>query len=98
MIRLNAGNVLLKPSQRRQLNAWLRRPTRLTSRLGDCSVQIDLHRSGRAIEMTAGVTTQRGRTAFRARESNWRSAAHRIVRMLTVYLHDLSLRPPMPAF
>jgi uncharacterized protein YecT (DUF1311 family) len=92
MIRLNAGNVLLKPSQRRQLNAWL------TSRLGDCSVHIDLHRSGHAIEMIAGVTTLHGKTAFRARESDWRSAAHRIVRMLTVYLHDLTLRSAMPAY
>ena len=98
MIRLNAGNVLLKPSQRRQLNAWLKRPTRLTSRLGDCSVHIDLHRSGHAIEMTAGVTTLHGKTAFRARESDWRSAAHRIVRMLTVHLHDLTLRSAMPAY
>jgi hypothetical protein len=98
MIRLNAGNVLLKPSQRRQLNAWLKRPTRLTSRLGDCSVHIDLHRSGRAIEMTAGVITHHGKTAFRARESDWRSAAHRIVRMLTVHLHDLTLRAAMPAY
>lgn len=92
MIRLNAGNVLLKPSHRRQLNAWLRRPSRLGGRLGGFDLSINLQRSGKLVEMTAGVSTSRGRAAFRAREQDWRDAAHRIIRMVTVHLHDLALR------
>jgi hypothetical protein len=96
MIRLNAGNVLLKPSHRRQLNAWLRRPTRLGGRLGEFDLSINMQRSGKLVEMTAGVSTSRGSAAFRAREQDWRDAAHRIVRMVTVHLHDLALRSMSP--
>jgi hypothetical protein len=92
MIKLDAGNVLLKPSHRKQLNAWLKRPTRLGDRLGAFDVSIQMQRSGKAVEMTAGVTTARGVRAFRAREQDWRHAAHRIIRMLTVHLHDLALQ------
>jgi hypothetical protein len=91
MIKLDSGNVLLKPSHRKQLNAWLRRPTRLGDRLGAFDLSIQLQRSGRQVEMTAGVSTSRGVKAFRARESDWRHAAHRIIRMITVHLHDLGL-------
>jgi len=96
MIRLNAGNVLLKPSHRKQLLAWLRRAARLGRRLGRYAIWIDLHRSGRLIQMTAGVSTDHGVAAFRAREHDWRDAAHDIVRRLTTHLHDVMLQQ-MPA-
>ena len=35
MIKLDLGNVLLKPSHRKQLMSWLRRSLRLGERLGD---------------------------------------------------------------
>ncbi len=74
MIKLDAGNVLLKPSQRRQLMAWLRRTLRLGSRLGDFLLQITLHRTGNAYEVRAMVHDKAGDVNFRYRQADWRSA------------------------
>ena len=51
MIQLDAGNVLLKPSQRKQLLSWLRRSLRLGQRLGDFALKITLRHVGKAYEV-----------------------------------------------
>ena len=83
MIQLDAGNVLLKPSQRKQLLSWLRRSLRLGQRLGDFVLKISLHRIGRAFEVVASVHDRRGDFSFRARQSQMRYALRDCVRMLT---------------
>ena len=68
MFKLSAGNVLLKPSHRRQLMNGLKRALRLSERLGDRMISITMHRSGRLIEMKADVADRRGVVGFRARQ------------------------------
>jgi hypothetical protein len=53
MIKLDAGNVLLKPSHRRQLMTALRRCMRIGERLGNFVLSITMRRCGRALELRA---------------------------------------------
>jgi hypothetical protein len=46
MVTLNAGNVLLKPSHRKQLMSWLRRTLRLGQRVADFALNITMQRTG----------------------------------------------------
>ena len=96
MLKLDAGNVLLKPSHRRQLMSWLKRAMRFAQRMGNPLVAITMHRAGKGIEIRADVTGPSGAAGFRARRSDWRGAARQIIHMLTSYLHDRMIRP-MPA-
>jgi hypothetical protein len=91
MLKLDAGNVLLKPSHRRQLMSWLKRAMRFVQRMGT-SVSITMHRAGKLIEMRANVADSTGSAAFRTRQSDWKSAARHMIRMLTAYLHDRMIR------
>ena len=59
MIKLEPGNVLLKPSQRKQLMTWLRRSLRLGERLGNFVLTITMQRSGRFYEMLHPPERQR---------------------------------------
>ena len=88
MLKLDSGNVLLKPSHRRQLMSWLKRAMRFGERMGNLAISITLHRVGRLVEVRADVADGHGVIAFRARQNDWRDAARRLVRMLTGYLHD----------
>ena len=88
MIKLEAGNVLLKPSHRRQLMAWLRRALRLGSRLGQFALTITMHRSGRQYEVRARVHDSAGDFACRARQTDWRGAMRDLVRNLVNQLHQ----------
>ena len=94
MIKLDAGNVLLKPSHRRQLMTWLRRSIRLGSRLGDFLLHIKLHRSGNAFEVHA-LVHDRGSADFRcrSRQGDWRSAMREIIRAVTQHVHARCLQP-----
>jgi len=83
MIQLDAGNVLLKPSQRKQLLSWLRRSLRLGQRLGDFVLKISLHRVGKAYEVVANVHDRAGDFGCRARQSQMRYALRDLVRMLS---------------
>ena len=83
MIQLDAGNVLLKPSQRKQLLSWLRRSLRLGQRLGDFVLKISLHRVGKAFEVVANVHDRRGDFDCRSRQSQMRYALRDLVRMLS---------------
>ena len=92
MIKLNAGNVLLTPSQRRQISTLLRRCVRLGNRLGDFAVNIFIRRSGRIYEMRADVHDRAGDFACRARQNNWQDALRDLARSLTQRLHEQCLR------
>ena len=92
MIKLQSGNVLLKPSQRRQITALFRRCVRLGKRLGDFVLNISMHRSGRIFEIRADVQDRAGAFACRARQNNWHDALRDLARSLTLRLHDQCLQ------
>ncbi len=94
MIKLDAGNVLLKPSQRKQITSLLRRCVRLGKRLGDFVVNITMHRAGRFYEMRANVHDRAGDFACRSRQNNWQDALRTLARTLTLRLHEQRLRAP----
>jgi len=74
MIKLDAGNVLLKPSHRRQLMTGLRRSLRLGNRLGDFVLTITLRRRGRVYDARASVIDACGSFNCHARRYDWRTA------------------------
>jgi hypothetical protein len=92
MLKLDSGNVLLKPSHRRQLMSWLKRAMRFVQRMGNLSISINMHRMGRLTEVRADIADGTGITAFRSRQSDWRDAARDLIRMLTAHLHDRMVR------
>ena len=92
MIKLESGNVLLKPSHRRQLMAWLRRALRMGSRLGEFVLVITMHRSGRQCEVRAQVHDAAGDFVCRSRQREWRDAMRELVRALVIRLHEQQLR------
>lgn len=87
MIKLDAGNVLLKPSHRRQMMARLRRALRLGSQLGQFVLTITMHRSGKQCEVRAEVRDSAGQFACRSRRQDWRDAMRELVRELVNRLH-----------
>jgi len=92
MIQLDAGNVLLKPSQRKQLLSWLRRSLRLGQRLGDFVLKISIRRVGQAYEVVANVHDKAGDFALRLRQSHWRYAMRSLISELAMRLHDQAVR------
>ena len=96
MIKLEAGNVLLKPSHRRQLMSWLRRAMRMGARLGEFTLTITMHRTGRQCEVHARVHDSAGDFVCRSRQHDWRDAMRDLVRTLVNALHAQQLgRAPM---
>jgi hypothetical protein len=95
MIKLDSGNVLLKPSHRRQLMASLKRSLRLGSRLGDFLLHISLHRVGRAYEVTAVVHDRGGDYKCRSRQSDWRGALRELIRSISQHIHGRCLNAAM---
>jgi hypothetical protein len=92
MIQLEVGNVLLKPSQRRQLMARLRRSLKLGSRLGNFVLKIMLWRTGRRYELRADVRDTAGDFGCRVRRSDWAQALHDLIQALSNRLHGQCLR------
>jgi hypothetical protein len=88
MLKLDVGNVLLKPSHRRQLMSWLKRAMRFGDRMGNLVISITMHRVGRLVEMRAGVQDGNGTVIFRNRQTHWHDAARNLIRTLTSHLHD----------
>ena len=88
MIQLNSGNVLLKPSHRKQLMSSLRRAAKMGERLGKFVLNLTLHRSGRAFEVTASVNDAYGKFDLRTRSTDWRTAIRNLIRMLATRLHE----------
>jgi len=97
MIKLQSGNVLLKPSQRRQISTLLRRCVRLGQRLGDFALSITMRRCGRIYELRASVQDAVGRFACRSRQNNWQDALRELARTLTHRLHEQCLQRALPA-
>jgi hypothetical protein len=87
MIQLNAGNVLLKPSQRRQILACLRRATKFGQRMGNFVLNLTLQRTGRTYELRAQVRDRSGTFTCRARRNDWRDALREMTRTLLARLH-----------
>ena len=87
MIKVDEGNVLLKPSHRKQLMSWLRRALRLGEKLGDFVLNLTLHRVGNVYEVRARVHDSAGDFACRSRQADWNHAVRRIVRQLSARLH-----------
>ena len=92
MIKLDAGNVLLKPSHRRQLMAWLRRSLRLGNRLGDFVLTITLKKCGRIYDVRASVNDACGSFNCHARRYDWRTAVRDLSRLLATRLHRQCLQ------
>jgi hypothetical protein len=92
MIELDVGNVLLKPSQRRQMMARLRRCLKLGSRLGDFLLRITIWRSGRQYELRAAVRDRAGDFGCRVRRADWADALHDLIHALSRRLHDQCLQ------
>jgi hypothetical protein len=92
MIKLDLGNVLLKPTHRKQLMTALRRSLRLGERLGNFVLSITLRRTGRIYEAQAAVRDSAGDFDCRSRQQDWRGAIRDLVKMLTHRLHDQCLR------
>ena len=103
MIKLDPGNVMLKPTHRKQVMAWLRRSLRLGKRLGDFVLTITLRRAGRHYEARAAFTPAGRATAActpfecRARQHEWLHAFRDLIRDLTHHLHARCLQRS-PAF
>jgi hypothetical protein len=97
MIKLQSGNVLLKPSQRRQISTLLRRCVRLGQRLGDFVLSITMRRCGRIYELRADVQDTAGSFACRSRQNNWQDALRDLARTLTHRLHAQCLRRAIAA-
>jgi len=91
MIKLDVGNVLLKPSHRKQLMARLRRALRIGSRLGEFMLVITMHRSGRQCEVQARVHDAAGDFICRSRQHDWRDAVRDLVKSIVMRLHAQQL-------
>ena len=92
MIELDVGNVLLKPSQRRQMMARLRRSLKLGSRLGNFLLRIRIWRSGRQYELRAAVRDRAGEFGCRVRRTDWSEALHDLIHALSRRLHEQCLQ------
>lgn len=92
MIELDVGNVLLKPSQRRQMMARLRRCLKLGSRLGNFLLKITVWRTGRRYELRASVSEQSGGFGCRIRRTDWAGAVHGLIKALSRRLHHQCLQ------
>ena len=92
MVRLDAGNVLLKPSQRRQLMNCLRRSLRLGQRIGSFLLTISMKRIGRQYQMLATVKDRCGQFECRCRSTDMRNAMRDLARSVRNRLHDQCLQ------
>lgn len=92
MIKLEPGNVLLKPSQRRQVMTGLRRSFRLGDRLGNFAMTISMERSGRFYEMRADVHAASADFGCRSRRHDWQTALRELSGDITRQLHQLCVQ------
>lgn len=91
MIKLEAGNVLLKPSSRRQVMGWLKRPARIGQRLGNFDLRITLSRIGNQLEAVAVARDNAGRFTCRCRQRDVHYAMRELIRRINMQLHLQSL-------
>ena len=88
MFTLDSGNVLLKPSHRKQLMSWLRRSLRLGQRVGKFVLTITMQRIGKAYEVRVMAQDSVGTLTCRSKRHDWRDAMRDLVRRLTSWLHE----------
>jgi hypothetical protein len=88
MIQLNAGNVLLKPSHRKQVMALLRRAMKFGERLGNFMLNVRMSRCGRNYEVKAIVRDSAGDFTVHSRQHDWRNAMRELAQMLVSRLHQ----------
>jgi hypothetical protein len=83
---------MLKPSQKRQLQSWLKRAIHLGERLGDFFLTITVQRVGRGMyAMQAAVHDAAGDFDCKCKGQTWRDVCRAMVRMLAVRLHGQRL-------
>jgi hypothetical protein len=93
MVELLAGNVLLKPAQKRRILSHLRRSSQLGELIGDSRLAVSLRRTGRTVEARAHVHNKKGTFECKARDASWESAFLRLVRSVHAKVHAQRLRP-----
>lgn len=92
MVKLNAGNVLLKPSHRRQLMNRLRRSMRMGTRLGNFAMTIQMERVGKQFEVRADVQDSAGNFQCRSRRTDFDNAVRDLTGAVANRLHDQCLQ------
>lgn len=92
MVTLDAGNVLLKPSQRRHLMACLRRSVKLGQRVGKFILTITLQRIGRGYLLVAHVRDSLGQFQCRIRSRDFAQLIRDTAWDLSHRLHDQRLQ------
>jgi hypothetical protein len=92
MVKLHTANCVLKPSQRRQLQSWLKRAIHLGERVGDFFLTITVQRISRGMfAMQAKVHDAAGDFDLKCKGQTWRDVCRAMVRMLSVRLHGQRL-------
>ncbi len=91
MVKFEQGNVLLKPSHRRQVMTWLKRSIRLGERKGDFALTLSMRRVGRQYDIRALVNGTAGNFNCHARRQDWRNAMRDVTWSLNSRLHGRSL-------
>lgn len=97
MVKVESGNVLLKPSHRKHLMAQLRRAIHLAQRMGDMVLTIHLHRTGKTVEARASVAGKSMQIDCRSRTHDWREAVRRVVLEVSARLHEARVQQLRPA-
>ena len=92
MIKLEPGNVLLKPSSRRQFMGWLKRVARLGQRLGNFDLRITLSRVGNQLQAVAACRDRAGEFTCRTRQRDIHYVMRELIRRITAQLHLQSLQ------
>ncbi len=88
MMKLNPGNILLKPSHRRQILTWLRRALQIGNHFKNFVLDISMFRTGRQCEVTATVKGVGGEIVCKTRRKDWQDAARDLARELSIRLRD----------
>ncbi|HVT87457.1 MAG TPA: hypothetical protein VHD56_01285 [Tepidisphaeraceae bacterium] len=91
MFKLDSGNVLLKPSHRKQMAAWLRRTLRSGERIGQFALTITMQRIGKFYEVKVMAQDSIGTLNARSKRHDWRDAMRDLVRRLTLWLREQQL-------
>ena len=95
MIKLDSGNVLLKPSHRRQFTAWVRRLSRLAQHFCNYFLNFSIQRTGRQYELKARFTPAKAHSqAFecRLRQHDYLDGLRELCRQVTDQLHNQYVR------
>ena len=91
MVKLQPCNCVLKPSQRKQLLAWLKRAVHLGERVGRFVLTVTIRRVRGIFEIKGIVKDAMGSFNCRARGQTWRDVCREIARVLANRLHDQRL-------